>query len=311
MDDEQLYYAASADGFLWQPLNKGQPVLKATTPKASIRDPFVSRTLGGSYRLVSTNGEGFGATPTILTWASDDLVTWHNETLVQFSVFPGAQTQNTWAPEWHYSPTTGDYLVFAAVRGTGLPLWAPCSSNNSLRFAFFARHTADFASFSAPYLLFDPGCNTSASSGHYGGVDGDIVLDELGRAVMVYKDEATLGNRLALSASGLVTGPFLNANEGVTLATLVEAPELVYFGDQWLLYQDCSFHPTPPGYPRPPYGVMASTRLAEPNFTAVPGSCSDTNPALGFPKGATHGSFLCLTDAELALLLAAYPPAPA
>lgn len=68
--------------------------------------------------------------------------------------------------------------------------------------------------------------------------------------------------------------------------------------------------PTPPGYPRPPYGVSTSPRLLPgATWTPMEGSCSDTNPALSFPKGATHGSFVCLTDAEYARVVAAFPPA--
>ena len=160
-------------------------------------------------------------------------------------------------------------------------------------------------------MLFDPGCDVAVGDG---GIDGDLVVDESGRPVLVFKDalgagESVRGARLARSTSGLVSGPY--ESQGPLLATLVEGPELVQFGGQWLLYLDCSFMPTPPGWPRPPFGVMTSPHLAPANFTLVPGSCSDTNPALGFPRGITHASCGCLADEELAPVLAAFPPAAA
>ena len=179
-----------------------------------------------------------------------------------------------------------------------------------MRFAFFAAHTSDFVKFERPFLLFDPCCNVSGAGDC--GIDGDLVFDESGRPVFVYKDargpnESVRGIRIAYSASGLLTGPYSDASEGNLLATLVEAPELVHFGDEWKLYFDCSFEPTPPGWPCPPYGVATSPHLAPANFSVLRGACSDTNPALGFPKGMTHGSFLCLTDEELAPVLAPFP----
>jgi hypothetical protein len=316
--DESLYYAVSTDGLAWQPLNGYRAVLNTTVPATSIRDPYAARGPDGTYRLVATNGHEFGGTTTILTWTSADLVTWSAEHVVDVmgeAFFPGAQITDVWAPEWRFDPVSGQYMVFWAARGDNLTAWlpGPCSAPgvNPQRFVFFASLTPDFVTFAQPAVLFDPGCNITDTGD--GGIDGDIAIDEAGRPVMIYKDarganETVRGIRIAASLSGLVTGPYSDASEGPLLATLVEAPEAVYFGDQWLLYYDCSFRPTPPGYPRPPYGVSVSPHLAPNNFTVVPGACSDTNPALAFPKGMTHGSFLCLTDDELAPVLAAFPP---
>lgn len=165
-------------------------------------------------------------------------------------------------------------------------------------------------------MIFDPGCNVSG----VGGIDGDIKVDENGVFTMVYKDargtgEPVRGVRSAVSSTGKLGGPYLDSTISPLLATtLVEAPEAVYFPlpsdpgtPRWLLYYDCSFKPTPKGWPRPPYGVSVSPSLAQPNWTEVPGSCSGDAPDTAFPKGATHGSFVCLSNATLANLMAAFP----
>lgn len=312
---EELQYAVSSDGFQWTVLNGGAPVLNTTLPNTSIRDPFLGRGPDGVYRLVATNGYQFGGTRDIVAWTSPDLVHWSAEALLTAMPASLPGITNVWAPEWRWDPIKGSYMVFWAARGNPTPLLdAGCASGNSARFAFFAAYADDgFTTLDDPFLLFDPGCNVTLP-GSDGGIDGDIVTDEAGRPVMVFKDaaganESVRGVRLAYSASGTVAGPWTTAGEGSILATKVEAPELVNFGDQWLWYFDCSFNPTPPGWPRPPYGVATSPHLAPANFTIVNGSCTDTNPALAFPKGMTHGSFLCLTASELAPVLAAFPAA--
>ena len=144
--------------------------------------------------------------------------------------------------------------------------------------------------------------------------------DENGVWTMVFKDargsgEPVRGIRSAVSSTGRVEGPYLDATISPLLApTLVEAPEAVFFPDpsapdvaRWLLYYDCSFMPIPSGWPRPPYGVSVSPTLANHSWMQVPGACTGNSNQTAFPKGATHGSFLCVSNSTLKALLAAFP----
>lgn len=102
--DEKLYYAYSADGLHWTVMNGNKPVMGATVGGTSIRDPYIHMGPDGQYHLVSTNGAGFGNTPTILTWSTADLITYSAEVVAdvmgpQFFP-PPASVANTWAPEW-------------------------------------------------------------------------------------------------------------------------------------------------------------------------------------------------------------------
>jgi hypothetical protein len=76
---EELHYALSDDGFHWNVLNHNYPVYNTTIQGTSIRDPYIHQGQNGLYYMVSTNGAGFGGTPTILTWSSPDLITWSKE----------------------------------------------------------------------------------------------------------------------------------------------------------------------------------------------------------------------------------------
>jgi hypothetical protein len=329
--DEKLYYAYSKDGLHWTDMNKAQPVYAATVAGTSIRDPYVHAGPDGVYRMVSTDGNNFGGNPNILTWNSTDLIHWSSEVVAPVmgpqAFPPPATVVDTWAPEWVYSEAEGKYLVFWAAKGTNLPpvekqATGPCNNTNMEHFVFLGTWTTDFQTFGpgAPFVVFDAGCNATTSPAGDGGIDGDIVVDENGVFTMVYKDargagETVRGVRSAVSSTGRVEGPYLDASISPLLApTLVEAPEAVFFPDpaapgtpRWLLYYDCSFMPTPPGWPRPPYGVSVSPSLANANWTQVPGACTGDSPDTAFPKGATHGSFVCLSADMLAALLAAFP----
>jgi hypothetical protein len=315
---EQLFYALSEDGLHWTTLNGGEPVMSAVAP-ASIRDPYLHATPGGGYRLVSTDGQGFGNTPNILTWSSVDLITFSpmQEVPVMGPAFfpPPAVVTDTWAPEWVYDTTKSAFLVFWAARGSRvLPILPSCSNTDDGRFAFWATYTAEWAQFSPPFVLFDPGCNQTAPVGD-GGIDGDLVQDDEGRWVLVYKDarglnETVRGVRAAVSSTSSPAGPYADISE-LLVPTLVEAPEAVRFAGSWLLFYDCSFMPTPQGWPRPPYGVARSTSgtlsLSPAGWAPVPGACTGNSPDTAFPKGATHGSFICTTNATAAALAAAFP----
>lgn len=312
---DQLQYAWSSDGFHWTELNGGKPVF---TANPSLRDPYVHRGPDGVFHLVATDSTNFGGTVNILTWSSPDLITWSPEVVapvMNTSFFPaGASVQFTWAPEWFYDAASQRYMVFWAAEGSGL--YTPpvgCTNNSTAGFAFYHAFTTDFKTFTPPAILFQPTCDIVGQ----GGIDGDIVQDENGRFVLVYKDARGVGEghaaelyrgiRLVPSSGGL-EGPYLNATiSGFLAPTLVEAPELVFFKGQWLLFYDCSFWPTPAGYPRPPYGVSVSASLADYDFQVVEGACTGNSTDVSFPVGATHGSFVCIDSSELAALQAAFP----
>ena len=316
-----LHYAYSADGLHYSELNGGAAVLNCT--QFSMRDPFINVAPDGRYYMVATNGQNFGGTPTILQWVSDDLIHWSPEHVIDVmgsQFFPPPTTvDDLWAPEWRWDAAKGEFMVFWAARGKGLLPALPspnCSGQQDYRFGFFQTHTPDFVHFSPPTLFFDPGCYFTGD----GGIDGDLVQDEKGQFVFVYKDargvgeghgaELKRGVRLATSVG--IAGPYTNASvSDLLVPTLVEAPEVhtapTGGPPGYLLYFDCSFWPTPPGQPRPPFGVAHSPSLAQPVFTTLPGSCTGNSSAVSFPRGATHGSFVCITDQQLQALRSAFP----
>ena len=316
-DLQSLNYAVTRDGQHFTVLNGGAAVLNSTP---TLRDPFMNRAPDGTMRLVATNGD---ANNNVLTWSSADAgVSW--SPLRQLNVMQQlpapSQVHELWAPEWIFDEARGAFMLFWAARGTSILPALPragCNGTQDYRFGFFYSYTTDWLSFTDPQVLFDPGCHFDGD----GGIDGDIVRDEKGRFVLVYKDargrgeghDAELLRGIRTVTSDALTGPYLQADVSELLVpTLVEAPELhrspVAGWAGWFLWFDCSFWPVPSGWERPPYGFAHSDTLVAPDWHVIPGACTGNTTFTAPPNGATHGSFLCISQDEHDALVARYPP---
>lgn len=159
-NDEQIYFALSADGIHWQDLRpEGQPVLTSSIGERGVRDPYILRSFANnSFYLIATDlsiyrrggwadaGWQTGSTK-MLIWESPDLVRWSEARLVDVAGrIPDAGM--LWAPEAIYDEEAGNYFVFWATLSTvtnklGDPVNIYCST------------TRDFRSFSEPLLWID------------------------------------------------------------------------------------------------------------------------------------------------------------
>ena len=287
---EQVQFALSRDGRVFENLNHNGTPVAALLPRngTSVRDPFVRRSPGDNlYHLVATNGAGFGNTPTILHWSSPDLVQWSPQATLAVMAPLAADLAYTWAPEWVWDAERGEHIVFWATqwRAGREHFAARCTNSNTARFTFWAVRTADWRTFSAPFELYDPACvpNDYAPDQYGdGGIDGDLWLDSAtGSYLLFYKDsrapkptgvgpmQLTSGVRLAVSQPHNATGFTAAPNATLIGPWGTEGPELLLVNDTRHLYFDCSFQPTPPGYPRPPYGLAtapASAPLTDPTI---------------------------------------------
>jgi Glycosyl hydrolases family 32 N-terminal domain len=318
-EQESLYLSYSNDAQVWLTVNSGFPILNTTNGVPGLRDPFVFQAHDGTeYIMVATNGANFGGVNNILTFSTKDFSSW-TQNIVVFQPVNGT-TIDVWAPEFFYDETTASYLIFCAIQGennTSVEYESSCSNENDSRFRFWYSHTRDFINLDHDLtLMFDPGCNDTTNG--MGGIDGDIKVNEQGQFVFSFKDargrsEDVRGIRLAVASS--LTGPYGSISD-LLAPVHVEAPELLRVSDvsngdpqdEWLLFYDCTFFPTPNGWPRPPYGVSSTTSLSNFSFQQLPGACTGDSSQTAFPKGATHGSFLCVDDAELLKVLSTLGP---
>ncbi|WP_058306570.1 family 43 glycosylhydrolase [Gracilibacillus massiliensis] len=153
---EQIYFANSEDGFHWEDLNDGDPVLTSDIGEKGVRDPYIIRSPEGDrFYLIATDlriasGKGWGQASTngsksLIIWESSDLVNWSEARMVE--VAP-SNAGNAWAPEAVYDEETGEYIVF----------WASTTRNENGEYSeadiYYAK-TRDFYSFTEPEIYID------------------------------------------------------------------------------------------------------------------------------------------------------------
>ena len=161
---------------------------------------------------------------------------------------------------------------------------ATAEKGNSSRFSQWHTRTKDWHTFSDPTQLIDFDCMMASVSPMElgdGGYDTNIVYhpgDKLYRAYFKSMQAPSLQvggkpwddqNIQPYSGVHVVTSPDLKswslpqpAPHGGDSRMIgpwgVEGPELLVFNDTMHLYYDCSFQPTPPGFPKAPYGVSTA-----------------------------------------------------
>ncbi len=151
---EQVYFMISQNGYDWQALNKGEPVLVSTVGEKGVRDPFIIRSHDNTqFYLIATDlsinlNRDWGraqsaASKSIVIWESPDLVNWSEPRLVK--VAPD-NAGCTWAPEAVYDSTRGEYMVFWASK---------TADDNFSKQRIWAAHTKDFRRFSTPFVYIE------------------------------------------------------------------------------------------------------------------------------------------------------------
>lgn len=119
-DGEQIYLALSRDGFYWQDLNGGKPVLRSGIGEKGVRDPFLLRSGDGNgYYLIATDlriasgkswedARSYGSR-SIIVWESEDLISWSEPRSCEVGT---SASGCVWAPEAVYVPEKKTYMVF-------------------------------------------------------------------------------------------------------------------------------------------------------------------------------------------------------
>ena len=157
-DGEQVYFALSWDGYHWEPLNGGAPILTCDKGEGGCRDITFVKLKTGGYIVLATdlcivnrmdargnvdwkdcnhNGSKY-----LSLWRSDDLVHWSDQELVFF----GREDFGClWAPEVFYDETREEYLIH----------WGSTVAEDGFNhMSIYCCATKDFKTFSEPKLFF-------------------------------------------------------------------------------------------------------------------------------------------------------------
>lgn len=202
---EQLRFAASADGINWSALNHNEPIIASSeiSQTGGIRDPYIMRGEDGhTFYLVATDmftyKDGWGFNPGIVMMKSGDLTSWSSSIIDLASAYPEkfANIQWVWAPQTIYDPARNQYMIYFTIRFKG---------QNNLDF-YCAYANEDFTSFlEEPTLLF---------RAKYGAIDGDIIYKD-GLYHLFYKghtnDESgkEVANGIQQATSKTLQGPWV------------------------------------------------------------------------------------------------------
>lgn len=287
-DGEQVYFGISQDGFHWQAVNHGQPMLWSYFGDKGVRDMTITKTQEGKYIIMATDlslaygmpGRYQGSWQKIKEEGSQHLVKWESRDLLMWSMQEMPIVANSslgcvWAPDIIYDSKKKDYILH----------WSsPSAASWYMKMGIYYNRTKDFKRFSRPQLLYEKPDTSVIDSAIY---------EEDGWYYLFVKSDGN-PETLILLKSTEITGPF----ERVTafddcMATLeqgqYEAPTCVRLKDgKWYLFLDY-------------YGGSAPEKQGYVPFVAdslASGIFRRCEEAFSFPYGFKHGTIIGINETE-------------
>ncbi len=292
--EDGLHLAWSEDGYKWQPLRGGAPVLapKVGAREKLLRDPCVARGPDGTYHLVWTSGwweKGIGHAST------RDFITWSEQREIPVMAHEPA-ARNAWAPEIDYDEAKGEFVIFWATTIPGRFPRTGGASEDQLNHRIYATRTGDFSAFTPTALFYDPGFSC---------IDLTFLRAD-GKQWAIVKDETKFPEprkHLRLAAAASVQGPFGPLGPAFSPAGLwSEGPTAVKIGDWYMVYFEA--------YVQKHYCAMRSRDLQ--TWEDVTGRMRFVNE--GTPERMKHGTVIAVPRALVDKLQAAWAsvstPAP-
>lgn len=158
VDGEQVHFAVSEDGFNWEELNGGKPILQSTLGSGGVRDIEIIRRADGKFSILATDlcvvkrmdenhnidwkDINHNGSKCLSYWESDDLINFSEQRLLFFG---RDDFGCLWAPEITYDEENGDYLIHwgSTVREDGFE-----------HMSIYCCRTKDFSEFTYPELFF-------------------------------------------------------------------------------------------------------------------------------------------------------------
>lgn len=238
-DGEQVYFSISKDGFHWEEIHEGKPVLWCRYGEKGARDfTIIRHHSNGKFYILATDlslsnnlknkyhdswEEVAGCGSTCLSmWESEDLVDWSKQRLLPIC---NADYGCVWAPDVIYDDREDNYVVH----------WSSTHKSSDYRHkGIYYCRTKDFVHFSEPEPLY---CIENKDY-----IDSAI-YEENGMYYLLLKSENRSETVLMLR-SEYVTGPYERVPEfdesaGLLERGMFEGPTAVKLMDgSWNLFLD-------------------------------------------------------------------------
>ena len=284
-DGEQVYFALSKDGFNWEEVNNGEPVLWAYYGDKGVRDFTITRCKGKFFIIATDLSLSYGmrnqykhswkeisenGSKCFSVWESEDLINWSEQRLAKLG---DEHFGCMWAPDVIYDKEKGDYILH----------WSSSHDCNNFggKGIYYSR-TKDFKEFTYPDILYRKDDENVIDSAMY---------EEDGIYYLFLKNENKGYIELVKGKSPL--GPFerdVNFDESMKVLGKggYEAPTAVKLEDgKWALFVDY-------------YGVRGAGQgyvpfISEDISSGVFTRCDES---FNFPYKFKHGTILTITDEE-------------
>lgn len=287
-DGEQVYFSVSTDGFHWEEVNHGMPILWSYEGDKGVRDFTITRTKDGKFVILATDlSLAYGwpyqykqswaeisnnGSKDLVMWQSEDLIHWSNQKMLHLG---DENFGCLWAPDIIYDKAHDDYVIH----------WSSSHKKNNYgpKGIFYSR-TKDFETFTEAAELYRKPDDTP--------VIDSAMYEEDGQYYCFLKSERN-PSRIILVKSDCVTGPFTKVDAfdesmAVLEEGLYEAPTAFQLEDgRWCLMLDF-------------YGTDATGQGYVPFLadSLASGKFVRSDAAFSFPYGFKHGTVLTITMEE-------------
>lgn len=286
-DGEQVYFALSRNGFNWEQVNGGNPVLTSVMGDMGVRDFTIIRTKENRFYIIATdlglaahyNNKykgtwdeiGINGSKDLVLWESDDLINWSEQRMICLG---DEDFGCLWAPDIIYDKMEDDYVLH----------WSSShKSNNYGPKKIYYSRTKDFKQYTKPQVLYEKEDSGIIDSAMY--VKDDIYY-------LFVKSEKNPQTIILLKSEN-ITGPFTRVHafdEEMDLLAqgMYEAPTAFETEDgRWCLFLD--FYGT--SKDKQGYVPFISKDIKEGRFIR-------SEEAFSFPYGFKHGTVLVITPDE-------------
>nr|WP_321452975.1 family 43 glycosylhydrolase [uncultured Carboxylicivirga sp.] len=178
MDQEQIHFAISEDGYHFSALNYDAPVIKSTeiSSTGGVRDPHILRGEDGKtfYMVVTdmVSANGWSSNRAMVLLKSTDLVNWSSSVVnIQKKYDDQERLRRVWAPQTIFDHEAGKYMIYWSMMYEG-----------GGDIIYYAYANDDFTDIEGrPKQLFFPKNKLSC-------IDGDIIYKD-GKYHLFYKTE--------------------------------------------------------------------------------------------------------------------------
>lgn len=287
-DGEQVYFGVSRDGFHWEQVNDGHPVLWSYLGEKGVRDcTIIHCPDDGKYRILATDlslayryrqkhfhdwhGISHGGSKCLSMWESEDLVNWSKQTLLPIGT---EEMGCLWAPDVIYDRQHGDYVIH----------WSSTHAE-AQHMGIYCCRTRDFREFTQPKLLY--------SKSDAGIIDSAIYEEDGVYYLFVKCDHDP--KTILLLRSDQVEGPYerisaFDRSMRQIEPGLYEGPTAVRLEDgRWCLFLDY-------------YGVPGAGQGYVPFLadSLSGGGFVRSDQAFSFPYGYKHGTILPISVEDYA-----------